>query len=267
MTTSATGRGWETAKVELQRSSDLTMRSRIIQRRPLALWRPRRQRARGFTLLEATIALAVLGLAAMVVLPTMGSLGKADLRKAASRVAATVRQAYGFAALSGRTYRLALDLEKATVTVESTTEVLSLGAENELPEPGQDTSDVFELLGLERSLRDDDEDAESEISAAQALFGAARGRESGSGEERFEKEASWPLGDGIRFLDVWVEGAEKPTAQGLVYLYFFPHGYTQDAIVHLTIEDGDTSSEVYSVRTWALTGKAQIEGRYREAPK
>jgi len=63
-------------------------------------------------------------------------------------------------------------------------------------------------------------------------------------------------------LSVWTEGMDKPADSGEAYIYFFPNGYTQDAIVHLQ----DDERRVISVRVQPLTGQSTITDGYVEAP-
>ncbi|MBC7793205.1 MAG: hypothetical protein H7Z43_05830, partial [Clostridia bacterium] len=58
------------------------------------------------------------------------------------------------------------------------------------------------------------------------------------------------------------EGMDKPADSGDVFIYFFPNGYTQDAIVHLQNEDHN----VISVRLAPLTGRATVTDGYVESP-
>ena len=64
----------------------------------------------------------------------------------------------------------------------------------------------------------------------------------------------------VRILDVWTDGMDRPQTDGQAYLYFFPSGYTQDALIHLE----DLDNRVFSVKVAALTGKCTIESGYVE---
>ena len=82
-----------------------------------------------------------------------------------------------------------------------------------------------------------------------------------SGSGSFEDtDKGLVLEDGVKILDVWTEGAEQPVTEGEASMIFFPHGYTQDAMVHL--EDKD--SRVFTVKVWSLTGRAEVLGGYVE---
>ena len=107
------------------------------------------------------------------------------------------------------------------------------------------------------------EDADDISGAAAALFGIG-GLQDSKGSETFQDtDKSLELEEGVRILDVWVEGNDTPIAEGEASLIFFPHGYTQDAMVHL--EDKD--SRVFTIKVWSLTGRAEVLDGYVEGDK
>lgn len=66
----------------------------------------------GFTLVELTLVIALLGLLLGLVIPRLPAIGGNQLEASARRIAGTVRHLYNEAALSGREHRLAFDLDK-----------------------------------------------------------------------------------------------------------------------------------------------------------
>ncbi|MEZ4272461.1 MAG: hypothetical protein R3C68_13845, partial [Myxococcota bacterium] len=85
-----------------------------------------------------------------------------------------------------------------------------------------------------------------------------------AGDGKFSEAAEvFVLDDDVELLDVWVQGMREPQFEGRAYLYFFPHGYTQDALIHLQY----ASDYKYTIKVSALTGKTQIFSEYIEPPK
>jgi general secretion pathway protein H len=78
----------------------------------------------GFTLLELTVVLFLVGLLVAIAVPRLGDLGSARLDSSARRLAALVRYLSGEAAFRNRPYRLNYDLDQQTywVTVLSATQ-------------------------------------------------------------------------------------------------------------------------------------------------
>jgi len=66
----------------------------------------------GFTLLELTVVLFILGLLVAAITPRLGDVSGARLETAAKRLAAVVRYVSGEAALRNQPYRLNYDLDK-----------------------------------------------------------------------------------------------------------------------------------------------------------
>ena len=72
----------------------------------------------GFTLLELSLVLFILGLLMTVLLPRFGDMGSAQLESSARRLAALARYLNGEAAFSGQVYRIRYDLGKQTYAVQ-----------------------------------------------------------------------------------------------------------------------------------------------------
>lgn len=66
----------------------------------------------GFTLIELTLVIALLGLLLGLVIPRLPDISGSRLDATARRIAGTVRHLYNEAALSGLEHRLAFDLDK-----------------------------------------------------------------------------------------------------------------------------------------------------------
>jgi type II secretion system protein H len=69
-------------------------------------------RSSGFTLLELSLVLFIIGLLVTVLVPRLGGLERARLETSAQRLAALVRYLNGEAAFRGRTYRIQYDLDQ-----------------------------------------------------------------------------------------------------------------------------------------------------------
>lgn len=73
---------------------------------------------KGFTLLELSLVLFIIGLLGVVLLPRFGAMGTARLESSARRLAALVRYVNGEAAFSGQTYRIRYDLGEQSYAVQ-----------------------------------------------------------------------------------------------------------------------------------------------------
>jgi len=231
-------------------------------------------RSRGFSLVEATIVVAIIALAAAIVIPSVSNITKAELRASASKISALVRRTYDDAALTGNIHRLVFDFESRKIEVESTEEALAFeGSSNAVAESGRLADDVNQLLEVPPELRaslqaarEDSGESKPSAGALGALFGlSAVAEKSGlAGDDAFKTSGdALELAEDVKISDIWVAGLGETMAKGKVNLYFFPNGYTQDAIIHLQDNDGD----VFSVKVAALTGRSSISNEYLEARK
>jgi general secretion pathway protein H len=76
------------------------------------------------------------------------------------------------------------------------------------------------------------------------------------------RQRSAPL-KGITIPTVWTARFDEPVTQGRAYLYFYPEGMTERAIIHLT----DSTDGAFSLVVHPLTGRVQILGGRVELPR
>lgn len=228
-----------------------------------------RKTVTGFTLIEATIALAVIALAAAVMIPALAGMGRAHLRQAAAYMVGTVKATYDNAALSGETYRLVFTFEPPVVKVEKTKQPFAFDStEGAVASVGKhkDDSAPAGKLGMSFPEETKKEDAKADLAnnPLLALLQINDKADVADKQSTFSSAGKdLKLGDGIRLMDVWIEGMDQVASEGEIYLYFFPNGYTQDALIHL----GDHEGRAFTVKVSALSGKAEVIDKYEEVPK
>jgi prepilin-type N-terminal cleavage/methylation domain-containing protein len=233
-----------------------------------------RRPQRGFTLVEMGITVAIMALSAAVVIPAMNNISRADLRKAASGLASTIRSCYDNAALEGQTYRLTLVPGSDHVTLEATSAAISFDQAGGAVAAAQEQELSLGSLDLPGSTPDtssadaDKKKAEKEegpgknTSPLAGLSGINRLSEQAA-DTGLQKVGTYAFPNHVHLLDVWTDGMDAVQTDAEVYLYFFPNGYTQDAIIHLK----DRDERVFSIRVAPLTGRCSIETGYLEPPK
>lgn len=233
-----------------------------------------------FTLVEMMIVIAIIGMMLAVGTYTLRNLTRANLREAAAGSSAAMRFAFDRALMTGTYVRLAIDLEHSRMWLEVSKDRVSLRHGRE-----QHATDKRKRPG-------EDEDNDGLVTRKPLLpFGLGGGATGGGGEgdeapfdvkalvkayertlkpvERHKARFNKLTGPGVRmvqlktgiFVDaVMTPRLEEPIDKGMAYVYFFPQGHAEPAIIHLR----NKADEYYSVVMHPLTGQARIYNcRYR----
>jgi general secretion pathway protein H len=231
------------------------------------------RRAKGFTLIEVTVALAVAVMLFSSVVYGIGALTGAQAKEASTELANIIRSLYDTASLTGRTCRLVLELpeERENAPVKYHAECASgaitaaANRDDELTESkakskskGVDSRrerDADRRLGR---LDSDDAPTVQELQAREQKRVDDVVRFS-----QFESEdvSSRRLSSSVQ-VEVWTSKQRRPVKHGLAYLYFFPQGYTERA--QLYVRQG---SSVWTIVVSSLTGKTSVHGEEIEVPR
>jgi general secretion pathway protein H len=188
--------------------------------------------ARGFTLIELLIVLAVIALASAAAVPALAAITGANARKAAGELAGSMRALVDVSGLRNATCRLAIDVDKSAWWAECAPGRAGIARD----------ADRASDPELEERFPDE-KDAEVRRLLARTKFGKL--------EDRLVKKRELP--GSTRFGPVEVEGRRDAVAEGVAYVYFFPGGQAQRAVV--PIVDG---SNRYTVVLEPFTGRARV---------
>jgi general secretion pathway protein H len=193
--------------------------------------------ARGFTLIEILIVVAVIGVVSLAAAPAVSSLTGANARSAAGEIAGASRYLFDTAALRHATCRMVLDLDGRTFGAECAPRLV--GVAKGADAAAADADDDEEL---ERRFPDE-RDAERRRLLARSKFGAFT--------DRLLRRRELPGRTQIR--EVRVEGRREPITQGQAYVHFFPGGQAERAFIE--VADGGT---LYTVVVEPFTGRARV---------
>ena len=201
-------------------------------------------RARGMTLLEIGIALAIVaGLIALAV-PTISSVARVQLRQRTGQLAGGVRSLYGASAVGGRSCRLVMDLDASAYWSECAQSAVRLASEGERARGGaREASREEELLATVAQRGD-------------ALSDEERTRAELARKSAFAPTGDIPktaLGSSVRFAAVWVSHQPERYVAGKAFLYFWPSGLTETASIQLA-----QGEDVNTLLVEPLTGKVRI---------
>lgn len=208
---------------------------------------------RGMTLIEISVALLLIAVLMSLAVPAVSNITRADLRASARRVAASIRYTYDLAARKTSVFRVVFDLDEGAWWVES-------------------SSDRFLLNREKTEVVDGALDLEAEEEREERRFVSRGYIESGEMWQPKRKATfsnfagpltpKAQLPDSVFFQDIWVAHQEAAVSNGQAYLYCFPTGMTEQAVIHLVDEDDNP----YTLWVHGLTGRVEIEPRYLEPP-
>jgi len=181
---------------------------------------------RGYTLIELLLVIALVSIITTLALPTVSSYFKISLNSATRELASIIKESYNSTVVSGKVHRIAYDLKKHQYWVE-------IGPESVL----LDTSESKEKEERRKKFRKDDEKPK-QVFALQKMITS--------------KKMNLPRG--VEFVDIYTEQSEDPIKDGIVYTHIFPHGVTEQALIHLK----DTDDHMISLVISPLLGTTKL---------
>ncbi len=186
--------------------------------------------ASGFTLIELLVVVALIALIGTFALPSVTNFFKLSLNSATREMASIVKETYNSTAMSGRVHRFVFDFNEQKYWVEAGPQTVLL-----------DTAESREREERRKKFSKKEEPKESEFQLAK---GVTRSKKS--------------LPRGVEFEDVITEQSPDPIKSGIVYSHFFPHGLTEQTIVHLK----DTSDHHITLIISPILGRTRMIERY-----
>jgi len=234
---------------------------------------------RGFTLVEIMVVLVIIGLMFSGLVLGMGALEKERLRSSTLKLASAFRYAYSQSAITGKGYRVVIDLDRNIFYLEEAEPGRILISEEDEEE---EESEEESIPNIEEEVKNSGVDLENLLFQAQELaLNRAENKENidmdllsqltsidlGNFEEgdtpryrlpRFHRakgKAGLPqsLEPGIEFEKVYALHYKYPKEEGKAYIYFFPGGDAEHAVVQLRSRKG----LIHSVEVLPLTGEVK----------
>lgn len=199
------------------------------------------------------VVTAIIGLMLGATVYGFRSIAKSDLRSSASKLAGAIRYCFDRAVTTGAYYRLVLDLDGNKYWAERSDDRTYLTAGKE-DSPGK--GQALDVQALEKK-RDEEEAKVQEEAASVGGQMVSLDPPPKPKRAKFQtfKDTTLPqvkLGRAQMF-DVYTPRQREPYLKGRAYLYFFPDGHTERAIVRL--HDGD---DFYSLVIHPLTGRVEV---------
>lgn len=236
----------------------------------------RRSKEAGLTLIEILMVMALVAVVTGAAVVGYRSVRRAEVRGSAQKLAAAIRYLYDRSVVTGRYYRLTIDLDKASYEAQVSDDRFYLNAEKEkAPGRGQ----AFDADAQTKALDEEDRkrDAQNAGLAAQ-LQPPPRPKRA-----HFEsyKDAMLPKIEmrGSFVRDLYTPRQSEPYYHGKAHLYFFPDGHVERAVLHVSSgkplppdeeppprRAGDDDIDVYTLVLHPLSGRVELKVGDFEVP-
>ena len=230
-----------------------------------------RRPSQGFTLIEVMVAMMVVALIATIGVKGFRTVTKGNLREGSAHMSGAIRFLFDRASITGKYHRLVIDLNEGRYWAEV--------SDDRFYAPNQAESEPERQKREEKEAAADEEERKRQ-EKQQLLYGNGSSSSSSSGASSsssfdmskmevgefrprrarfaaFKETALKPvtLKKEVRIKSVYTPRMTDPVTAGRAYLYFYPLGQTEPAIITLT----DTSGEsVFSLVVHPITGKVRI---------
>lgn len=232
----------------------------------------RARRHRGVSLVEILIVVAIGALLLGGAVYSVRALAKSDLRSSSLKLAGMIRYAFDRSITTGEYFRVVIDLTQSRFWLERSADRAYLARDKERSPGG---GKAFDQEAEDRRLAEEDakqaeRDKARQASAAnqmKSMFGASADSMTYLEPPPKPKRAKFQTftdavlklkGDvktgRARLFDVYTPRQREPYTSGRAYLYFFPDGHTERALIHL--RDGE---DWYSLIVHPLTGRVEIK--------
>ncbi len=224
-----------------------------------------RSRSKGFTLIELMVGIAIMALGSWAARSTAcGRSIATTSRASSSKLAAAIRYCFDRSITTGAYYRIVIDLTANQYWAERSDNRMYLTRDKE-QSPGK--GKAFDQEAAEKKR--DEQEANEKEELARARPGLAKMLEPPPKPKRAKfqtfKDATLPqvkLKNGVQLFDVYTPRQREPYKKGKAYLYFFPDGHTERAVVRLV--DGE---DFYSLLISPLTGRVEVKAGKYDIPR
>lgn len=205
---------------------------------------------KGFTLLEVLIVLVIVAFLFGTAATRLNKTFRSESRAVQWRMASVAKYLYNTAASENKTARLTLDFESNSYWAEETSERFLIGMEKE----GQQVNrSVGQQVGEAEDSGEpkDGEKKEAVVAPLEPAFGTM--------DSSLLEVKQFP--SNVLLKDVYTSRSVEPVASGRAYIYFFPNGYMEEAIINFK----DASDEKHlSIKFNSFNGEADVSNEYRK---
>jgi general secretion pathway protein H len=226
-----------------------------------------RDRSAGFTLIEIMVVMLIIGLMATLGVKGFRSITKSDLRAATAHMSGAIRYMFDRASITGKYHRLVIDLNDGQYWPEVSDDKFyapnqaETAGEQRKRENGEAEADEEQRkkADKQKSLWASSSSSSSSTSFDMSKLEVGEFRPKHARFAAFKETALKPVRlKKLRIRSVYTPRLTDPVTSGRAYLYFYPLGQTEPAIITLSDDSGEN---VYSLVVHPITGRVQIYNR------
>jgi hypothetical protein len=212
------------------------------------------------TLLEVLIVVTLAAVVGATAVRGFRSLMRSDLRGSAAKLSGAIRYLFDRASTTGRIHRLVIDFENGKYWAEVTDGRTYMTRERETAESREAEAEArAEEEREEKERKERGEDVGSAYDMTRYMPKDFRPRQAQF--QGFRETAVKPvtLKAGIKIASLYTPRLAEPMSSGQGYIYFFPLGQTEAAVVHVSDEDAEN---VFTLTVHPLTGRVKVDSGY-----
>jgi general secretion pathway protein H len=187
-------------------------------------------KARGFTLIEIMVVLAIIGAIMVSIAPRLVD-RKSKMKESVRKLATLTREIHNAARLYNSTYRIVIKMDEKkghSYSIESA--------------PGNVT-----LLSSAQ-----EEEMQKMISSDQEKAKSKSKHQFAEDSRILKKPVELP--NGFYFGEIEYGNRSEGISEGVAYIHFFPQGLTEEAVIHLT----DRKTLNWTIALHPITGRADL---------
>jgi len=206
---------------------------------------------RGLTLIEVLVVMAIVALIMGAVVVGSGQTDSARLHHSATMITGAVRVAFSRATATSKSLRLVLDFEKNEIWLEEGTQPMLVQSKDLTGTGGAAAATAAEQQAQEESGRIVKGPTAPKTSFKEIDAMGVAASTPGKGHK--------PLEPRVRIRRVHTAHDAEPRTEGRAYLYFWPGGQTERAVIQLAVGAGNDDKDAMSLVVAPLTGKITIK--------
>ena len=217
---------------------------------------------RGVTLIEILVVIAIISVVTIGLVAGSHQLPSARLKRSATLLAGAVKVAFTRATAVSRPERLVFDFDEGAVWLEESDTDVLVQKNDKTGTGGAEAETDAERAAVAKAL----EETQTFIKGPTAPRPRFKKVDALSERDVRDKKGVRMLPDGIIFREVITPHDATPATSGHGYLYFWPEGMTERAVIQLQIKGDRSDSAVLSVQVSPLTGRVHVKSGPFEFP-